>query len=158
MSLYGRDDIPVLWSCPTPSCCGHFRQSFSDWPYQICPGYQFSPESETLKFYGGGGGGWQQSVMSSGMTKNMNQTMYLLLLLFWERLGHIVTIASVCTTKCASDGSISSSKDQQKGKRNHAFPPKASNDQSLNVLLNIDLDKPRRCWQNRSICKEVTKY
>ena len=40
------------------------------------------------------------------MTTKMNRTMYLLLLLFLERLGHLVTVASVCTTKFDSDAPI----------------------------------------------------
>ena len=48
-----------------------------------------------------------QSVHASGMTKKMNRTMYLLFLLSLERLGHLITVASVYTTKFDSDRLIS---------------------------------------------------
>ena len=46
---------------------------------------------------GGGGGGGAVRAMSSGITKKMKQTMYLL---FLGRSGHLETVASVSTSKC----------------------------------------------------------
>ena len=78
----------------------------------IYPGYQFSSKPTTSKFYRGGDLGSSPSpevracVMLSGMTNKMNQTMYLLFLLFLERSGHMETVASVSSTKCVPDHPI----------------------------------------------------
>ena len=74
---------------------------FLGWRFQIYSGYQFVSISDD---FGGRGSGFYlfPNVHASGMTKIMNRAMYPLLLLFLERLGHLVTAGSVSTTKCVA--------------------------------------------------------
>ena len=97
---------------PHPFLCGHWDNHFRTRRTKYIPDVNFRQKPTTLKFYrvgGGGGSGFYHfpNVHASGMTKKMNRTMYLLFLLFLERLGHLATVASVCTSKCSPAGSIS---------------------------------------------------
>ena len=101
-SPYRRGDIPLSCSSAHPFLCGHRDNHFRTRRTKYILGINFRQNPTTLKFYGAGG---TVRVMSSGMTRKMNRTMYLLFIMFLERSGHLETVANVSTSKCVPDTS-----------------------------------------------------